>query len=119
MTIKRTLHFVMVATVTAACASRPTGPSVMVLPGSGKNLEQFRVEDSRCRQFAANEVEATKSGSVPAQHRYDIAYMQCMYSSGNQIPMSGQSAPPVTTTPSDVPPPPAGTPPPPPSGPLR
>jgi hypothetical protein len=52
------------------------------------------------------------------QGRYDIAFQQCMYAKGNQIPMSGgyrgsssssyrQASPPP-------PPPPAGTPPPPP-----
>lgn len=61
-----------------------------------------------------------RSGTT-VQDRYDIAYMQCMYAKGNQVPMSGYGsyegsyqpppAPPSTYTP---PPPPAGTPPPPP-----
>src|SRR5262245_36679786 len=38
-----------------ACASIPTGPSVMVLPGDGKNFEQFQVDDSICRQWAAQQ----------------------------------------------------------------
>jgi hypothetical protein len=37
----------------AACAALPTGPNVMVLAGSGKNLEQFQAEDESCRQWAA------------------------------------------------------------------
>ncbi|RJG00984.1 glycine zipper family protein [Noviherbaspirillum sedimenti] len=36
----------------SACVSTPTGPSVMVLPGSDKNFEQFQVDDGSCRQFA-------------------------------------------------------------------
>lgn len=36
----------------AACASVPSGPSVMVLPGSGKSFDQFRVDDYECRQYA-------------------------------------------------------------------
>jgi hypothetical protein len=36
----------------AACTTMPTGPSVLVLPGTGKNFDQFRVEDFECRQFA-------------------------------------------------------------------
>jgi outer membrane lipoprotein SlyB len=35
-----------------ACASAPTGPSMLVLPGSGKNFDQFRADDYECRQFA-------------------------------------------------------------------
>ena len=36
----------------AACASTPTGPNVMVLPGSGKSFDQFRFDDYECRQYA-------------------------------------------------------------------
>lgn len=36
----------------AGCAVAPTGPSIMALPGSGKNFEQFRNDDSACRQYA-------------------------------------------------------------------
>ncbi|KRT73262.1 MAG: hypothetical protein XU13_C0015G0046, partial [Candidatus Rokubacteria bacterium CSP1-6] len=38
-----------------ACATVPTGPSVMVLPGSGKNFEQFQADDAVCRQWAAQQ----------------------------------------------------------------
>src|SRR3989475_7157211 len=37
----------------ASCASVPTGPSVMVLPGSNKTFEQFRFDDYECRQYAS------------------------------------------------------------------
>lgn len=37
-----------------ACASAPTGPSVAVMPGSGKSFEQFRTDDALCRQYASN-----------------------------------------------------------------
>ena len=36
----------------AACTTLPTGPSVLVLPGSTKTFEQFRIDDAECRQFA-------------------------------------------------------------------
>lgn len=46
-----------------ACVSLPDGPSVMVLPGAGKNFEQFRIDDHICRQFASQQVGgATASG---------------------------------------------------------
>ncbi len=36
----------------AACATVPTGPSVMALPGANKSFEQFRADDAECRQYA-------------------------------------------------------------------
>lgn len=38
-----------------ACASAPTGPSVAVMPGTGKSFEQFNEDDAVCRQFATNQ----------------------------------------------------------------
>ena len=42
-----------------ACATVPTGPSVMVLPGNGKNFEQFQGDDAVCRQWAAQQTGTT------------------------------------------------------------
>ncbi len=182
----------MAAVLLTACATVPTGPSVMVLPGSGKNFEQFAADDTICRQWAAERTgttvarastESTTSGAAigtvigaaagaaigaaagnPAvgavagagggllggtaigagsakgvgasvQGRYDIAYMQCMYAKGNQIPVARGSQPssytstrptppagtpppppPPAAPPAGTPPPPSGTPPPPPPG---
>ena len=39
----------------ASCASIPSGPSVMVLPGSGKNFDRFRQDDLSCRQYASEQ----------------------------------------------------------------
>ena len=65
------------------------------------------------------------------QRRYDIAYTQCMYSKGNQVPSTGHAGaprapahysytppppPPTASNTPPPPPPPAGTPPPPPPG---
>jgi hypothetical protein len=63
------------------------------------------------------------------QQRYNMAFMQCMYAKGNQIPVArGSVAPGYSSStppppppaapprPSNVPPPPAGNPPPPPPG---
>ena len=46
----------LVATLLTACASIPSGPSVMALPGSGKNFNQFRNDDYQCKQFAYEQV---------------------------------------------------------------
>jgi len=42
----------VVITALSGCVSVPTGPSVMSLPGTGKGFEQFRIDDTICRQFA-------------------------------------------------------------------
>ena len=43
----------------AGCATIPTGPSVMVLPGQGKPFEQFQADDAVCRQWASAQVGTT------------------------------------------------------------
>jgi hypothetical protein len=59
--MKRTaIALAAVALVAAGCATPPpTGPSVMVLPGSGKSFEQFRFDDNECRQFASGQLGGT------------------------------------------------------------
>ncbi len=42
-----------------ACATVPSGPSVMVLPGTGKGFNQFQYDDAVCRQFAREQVGTT------------------------------------------------------------
>lgn len=165
--------------VLAGCATPPpSGPSVMVLPGTSKSFDQFRFDDYECRQYSSSQI----GGATPAQasadsgvksavvgtaigaaagglmggnsgagvgagvglaagalagtgtagaagytlqHRYDIAYQQCMYAKGHQIPMAArypprgplrQAAPPPPPPPPPLgaPPPPPGSPPPPP-----
>lgn len=45
----------LAAAMLAACTTVPTGPSVAVMPGSGKSFEQFNIDDSVCRQYASNQ----------------------------------------------------------------
>ena len=40
----------------AACVTTPTGPSVMVLPGSGKSFDQFRFDEGGCKQYAYDQI---------------------------------------------------------------
>ena len=42
-----------------ACATVPSGPGVMVLPGAGKNFDQFQLDDAICRQWAAQQTGIT------------------------------------------------------------
>ena len=50
--------FALLASLTcvSACTIAPTAPSVMALPGTGKTLDQFRIDDDSCRQFASEQV---------------------------------------------------------------
>jgi hypothetical protein len=46
---------VSVVPLLGACATIPSGPSVMVLPGSGKPFEVFQADDESCRQWAVRQ----------------------------------------------------------------
>jgi len=130
--------------VLGGCVTVPTGPAVMVLPGSHKTLDQFYADDMACRGYAnamlgganagqaaanaatSNAVAGTAIGAAAGaligaaagdagagaavgagmgllvgstagsnvagysyytlQRDYDVAYMQCMYARGNQVP---------------------------------
>jgi len=41
----------------------PSGPSMLVLPGSGKSFDQFRMNDAECRNYASYQV----GGATAAQ----------------------------------------------------
>jgi hypothetical protein len=55
------------ALLLGACATVPSGPSMLVLPGSGKNFDQFRGDDYECRQFAS----VQSGGTTPNQAAED------------------------------------------------
>jgi len=40
------------ALLLGACTVMPTGPSMLVLPGTGSSIDTFRYDDNECRQFA-------------------------------------------------------------------
>ena len=46
----------------SACATVPTAPSVMALPGTGKVFDQFMVDDAACREFASRQIGAGGEG---------------------------------------------------------
>jgi hypothetical protein len=71
----------VVAGMLSGCAPAPLGPSVMVLPGPGKTLEQFQADETFCQQWAGQRL-----GGPAGQWRYDIAYQQCMYAKGHRLP---------------------------------
>jgi OmpA family protein len=171
MLLKWRLLPLLAAVGVGACATIPTGPSMMVLPGHGKSFEQFQADDSVCRNWANVQTGITpgeasaQSGITSAavgtilgaglgaaigaasgnpavgagigaasgllggslygvgasyaaagsvQWRYDMAYQQCMYTKGNQIPVASSPRQPRYGASSSSPPPPP--PPPPPTG---
>lgn len=40
----------------AGCATVPTGPNVMALPGQGRNFDEFRTDDMVCRDYAYQQI---------------------------------------------------------------
>ncbi|MDO9048254.1 MAG: glycine zipper family protein [Methylobacter sp.] len=48
----------------SGCVSLPTGPSVMVLPGSGLSFDQFRNDDAVCRQYAYAQIGGTTANEA-------------------------------------------------------
>jgi hypothetical protein len=89
-----------------ACAALPTGPNVLVLPGAGTPLEAFQRDERECQSYAAQQL-PTGAPAGTRQWRYDMAYVQCMYTKGHRIP-NGAPPPP---SPQTVPPLPAPGPP--------
>ena len=83
----------------AGCATVPSAPGVMALPGSAKSADEFRSDDAACRQAA--EIDAT----AMKQRRYDMIYLQCMYAKGNQIPVPGSRFQPTQVSPGSSTPP--------------
>ena len=57
------LLFLAVVTL-SACATIPPGPSVMVLPGTGKPFEVFQADDAMCRQWAAQQIGMSPNDTV-------------------------------------------------------
>ena len=50
----------------AACTTLPSGPGVLVLPGTGKNFDEFKANDIECRQWASAQTGGTTPNDVAA-----------------------------------------------------
>jgi len=98
---RSTLAAMMGGFLAAGCAARPpTGPTVLAVPPEGKALSQFQQEEANCRNHAFNQIgispaEGANRSAVGAnnaqtssrglQARYDMAYTQCLASTGNKV----------------------------------
>jgi hypothetical protein len=99
---------------------------MLVLPGSGKTFDQFRLDEQDCRVHAQSQISKSSTEQDSAgtpQQRYDRSFMQCMYAKGHKVPIAGgrlseyidsTQSPARTSTPPA--PPPRNAPPPPPAG---
>jgi hypothetical protein len=61
------LPALLVTTLLSACATYPTGPTVMVLPGKDKTFEQFQTDDVVCRSYAQQQ----SGGTTASQNATD------------------------------------------------
>jgi hypothetical protein len=50
-----------------ACTIMPSGPNVMVLPGTGQSMERFRTDDYACRDFALGQIGGRSSQQAANQ----------------------------------------------------
>ena len=98
-------------------AGPPAGPTVIAVPGQGKSPAQFQREEENCRERAAEQAGTGQglgtalgaaagallgpaAGVSGPQSRYDMAYTQCLASTGNRVqtaagygtPATGQGA---------------------------
>jgi len=76
-----------------ACSTIPSGPSVLVLPGTNKDTTVFNNDDLLCRQFAHQRVTTSTiepDSKEEGQQNYDISYIQCMYGKGHRVPVPGE-----------------------------
>ncbi|MBX3616228.1 YMGG-like glycine zipper-containing protein [Nitrosomonas sp.] len=63
MKTQRNLIVMLFVGMLVGCVHLPSGPSVMALPGSGKNFDQFRSDEMACKQYAYEQIE----GYTPRQ----------------------------------------------------
>jgi hypothetical protein len=54
----------LAALALGACMTVPTGPSVMALPGAGKNFDQFRLDEMDCRQYSSAQIGGTNANQA-------------------------------------------------------
>jgi hypothetical protein len=84
------LTVLIVVFLLSACSTMPRGPSVLVLPGMGKNFDRFHNDDLMCRQLAHTQIETSQrepDSKEEGQQSFDIIYIQCMYGKGHRVPV--------------------------------
>jgi hypothetical protein len=74
-----------------ACVSMPKGPSVMVLPGTGKSFDQFRYDDVECRQFADVQIGGTSPSDAAADSAAKSAVVGTVVGAAAGAALGGRS----------------------------
>lgn len=46
----------LLAVSLAGCTTLPSGPGVLVLPGTGKSFDEFKANEYECRQYASSQI---------------------------------------------------------------
>lgn len=75
------------------CSTVPSGPSALALPNEKASESQFRKDEKTCRVFAHEELLGCShkpKSAEEAQLHFDINYLQCMFTKGHLIPISGE-----------------------------
>lgn len=89
----KTLKILIYVSLLSACSTMPSGPSVLILPGTGKDFNQFHKDDLMCRQQAHTQIATAQEepdSKEEGQQYYDIVYIQCMYGKGQRVPVPGE-----------------------------
>lgn len=74
------------------CVTMPSGPSVLVLPGSGKNFDQFRADDFDCRQYASMQAGGSTTDQVAADSVARSAALGTVIGAAAGAAMGGKDA---------------------------
>jgi hypothetical protein len=69
----------------------PSGPSVLVLPGSSKTFDQFRADDFDCRQYASVQVGGTTADQIAGDSVAKSAALGTVIGAAAGAAMGGQS----------------------------
>lgn len=56
MNARAKVIFLAALLLLAGCASVPTAPNVMALPGTGRTFDDFRADDAMCRDYAYQQI---------------------------------------------------------------
>lgn len=70
----------------------PSGPSVLVLPGTGKGFDQFRADDLDCKQYAGAQVGANTPDRVAADSVAKSAALGAVIGAAAGAAMGGQGS---------------------------
>ena len=73
------------------CMTMPSGPSVLVLPGSSKTFDQFRADDFDCRQYASMQAGGSTTDQVAADSVAKSAALGTVIGAAAGAAMGGQS----------------------------